>query len=427
MLDLDRAAACLERADQLRFLVNVPLSLDVLDQYSDLIKSRGAYQKPTLGREVEYNWIYDHAAYDELNLTFIKANYYHRLGDVANALNYVDLLEPVLENLPDYLNTIIGIDEVFWIIAILRDGKHYDDALRLLDSLQTYAEGIGRSFDIFYMRGLIHDTKGESNLAIEAYEKAHSLIEQRSRPIGIAPYVQYIAALLNAGRDLDALQALRKIDIQRDANSDRDRLFYYTVAAYVYETHSEYSEGLQAIEKATAIVEERRAEILDPVSRRAWQGQQENLFAIAVKLYDVTGKPQQAWRAIELSKARTLLDELEGRGLLSPEHTALIIDLDTITRATHITEREINRDMTNEVSAVLRTEAVADLAQLLQARFRDILDSTPFEERDFPTLLEILAERWNEIDRQEQRMREATSTPAGRVIDLDEVGHLLED
>ncbi len=427
LLDLDQAAASLERAEQLHFLVNVPLSRDVLDQYNDFVKSRGPYQKPTLGREVEYSWIYDHTAYDDLKLTFVKANYRHRLGDIAGALECVDLLEPVLANLPHYLDGIFGIEEVMWVVGILRDGERYDDALRLLDSLQTYAVETRRSFDVLYMRGLLHDVKGESSLAIDAYEKAFALTGQSSRPVGVAPYVQYVAALLNVDRDGDALQALQKIDIEHDADSDRDRMIYYSVAAYVYGTRLAYPEALEAVEKAIAIVEERRAEIPDPASRRAWQGQQENLFSIAVKLYAATGQPQQAWRAVELSKARTLLDELEGREMLSPEHAALIGDLETIERATHIVEREITRDMTDEASAALRTEAVAELSQILESRFHDILISTPFTERDFPAIRDMLSERWNEIVYRERRMKDAASAPAGVVVGLDEVAHLLEE
>lgn len=427
LLDLDQVAVHLERAEQLRFLVNVPLSRDVLDQYNDFVASRGPYQKPTLGREVEYSWIYDHTVYDDLKLLFIKANYRHRMGDIAGAMECVDLLEPVLADLPSYLGSLIGIEEVMWTVGILRDSGRYDDALRLLDSLQTYAVETSQSFDVFYMRGLLHDVKGESLLAIDAYEKAFAVIEQRSRPVGVGPYVQYVASLLNVGRDVDALQALQKIDIEHDADSDRDRLLYYIAAAYVYGKRLAYPVALEAVEKAIAIVEERRAEIPDPASRRAWQGQQENLFSIAVKLYAATGQSQRAWHAVELSKARTLLDELAGREMLPPEHAVLIGDLETIERATRVVEHQINRDMTDEASAALRTEAVAELSQLLESRFHDILISTPFMERDFPAIRNMLSERWNVIVDRERRMKDAASVPAGVVIGLDEVAHLLEE
>lgn len=427
LLDLDQVAASLERAERLKFLVNVPLSREVLDQYNDLVERRGQYQKPTLGREVEYSWIYDHTAYDDLTLTFIKANYRHRLGDIAGALEFVDLLKPVIANLSDYLNSLIGIDEVMWLVGILRDGGRYADALRLLDSLQSSAAETRRSFDVLYTRGLIHDVKGESSLALDAYEKAFALTGERSRPVGIGPYVQYVAALLNAGRDRDALQALQKIDIEHDADSDRDNLLYYIVAAHVHETRHAYPEGLEAVEKAVPIVEERRAEIQDLASRRAWQGQQDKLFSIAVKLYAASNQPQQAWHAVELSKARTLLDELEGREMLPPEHATLTGDLDTVERATRVVEREINRDVTDETLRALTTEAVAELSQLLESKFHDILNSNQFAERDFPAIKKMLSERRNEILNKEDQMKDAASAPAGVVVGLDEVAHLLKE
>jgi tetratricopeptide (TPR) repeat protein len=427
LLRLDQAATHLERAEQLRFLVDVPLSRDVLDQYNDLAARRGPYERPTLGREVEYVWIYDHAAYEELKLAFVKANYRHRLGDVEGALECVDLLGPVLAELPANLGSVFGIEEVLWVIGILRDGGRYDDALRLLDSLQTHAAETRRSFDVLYMRGLLHDVKGEPHLAIEAYEQAFAVSEERSRPVGVAPYVQYAASLLHAGREADALQALTGIDIEDAAGSDRDRLMYYTVAAWVYGTRLAYPEALNAVEKAIAIVEERRVEIPDPTSRRAWQGQHESLFSIAVKLYADTGQPRQAWRAVELSKARTLLDELEGRQTLSPEYGVLVGDLETIERATRIVEREISRDAMGDAVAALRTEALAELAQLLEPRFQEILASTSFKDQNFPAMRDMLLERRNIVADKERRMRDASSLRAGAVIGLDEVARLLED
>jgi tetratricopeptide (TPR) repeat protein len=409
LLRLDKAAAHLERAERVRFLVDVPLSRD------------------TLGREVEYAWIYDHAAYYEIPVLFIKGNYRHRLGDVAGALECVDALEPVLAELPSYLGGVFGIEEVIWVVGILRDGGRYDDGLRLLDSLQTHAAETRRSFDVLYARGLLHDAKGEPLLAIDAYERAFAVIEETSRSVGIGPYVQYAASLLNAGRESDALQALQRIDIEHVAGSDRDRLMYYTVAAWAYGTRRAFTEALDAVEKGVSIVEDRRAEIPDPASRRAWQGQQRNLFSIAVKLYADTAQPRQAWRAVELSKARTLLDELEGREALSPAHAALVGDLETIERATRVVEREINRDKTDHAIAALRTEAVAELAQLLEPMFQDVLTSTPFTDRDFPAIRDILLERRGDIVDKERRMRDAASTPAGAVIGLDEVARLLEE
>jgi tetratricopeptide (TPR) repeat protein len=427
LLHLDKAAAHLERAERVRSLVDVPLSRDVLEQYNDLVARRGPYERPTLGREVEYSWIYDHAASYEIFVLFIKSNYRHRLGDVAGALECVDVLEPVLAELPSYLGGVFGIEEVIWVIGILRDGGRYDDALRLLDSLQTHAAETRRSFDVLYARGLLHDAKGELLLAIDAYERAFAVIEETSRSVGIGPYVQYAASLLNAGRESDALQALQRIDIEHVAGSDRDRLMYYTVAARAYGTRLAFPEALDAVEKAVSIVEDRRAEIPDPASRRAWQGQQRNLFSIAVKLYADTGQPRQAWRAVELSKARTLLDELEGREALSPAHAARVGDLETIERATTVVEREINRDKTDPAFAALRTEAVAELAQLLEPMFQDVLTSTPFADRDFPAIRDILLERRGDIVNKERRMRDAASTPVGAVIGLDEVARLLEE
>ena len=427
LLDFDKVEEHLQQADQLRFLINVPLSREVLDQYNAMIAQRGLYERPALGMEVEYNWIYDHAGYDLVRLVFLRANYQHRVGDLEGALQNADELKPILDNLPQYLGFLFGIEEVLWVVGILRDGGRYDEALHLLDLLQTYATETNRSFDVLYTRGLIHDVKGESELACETYERALAVIDKTSRPVGIAPYVQYAASLLQTGRDAEARKVIQDVDIEHSAASDRDRLNYYIVEAAIDEAHGAYLEGLKAVEKAIPIVEGRRAEIQDPARRRAWQGLQTNLFSLAVKAYAGTGQPRQAWRAVELSKARTLLDELYGQAALSPDHAALVDDLESIERAIQIVEQEIDRDATDDVAATLRTEAVAELIKLLEPKFHDLLTAGSFVNRDFSAFRDALTERKNDLLNKEQSIRDAASTPSGTVMDFDELSNLLKE
>jgi tetratricopeptide (TPR) repeat protein len=427
LFDFDKVEEHLQGADQLRFLINVPLSREVLDQYNEWTAKRGLYERPTLGKEVEYNWIYDHAGYDEVRLTFLRANYQHRVGDLEGALKNVDELKPILDNMAQSLGFLFGIEEVLWVVAILRDGDRYDEALHFLDLLQNYATETNRSFDVLYTRGLIHDAKGESELARDTYERALAVIDKTSRPVGIGPYVQYAASLLHTGRVDAAYQAILDIDIENASASDRDRLYSYIVKASIDEARRDSPEALKAVEKAISIVEGRRAEIQDPARRRAWQGLQQNLFSIAVKAYAGTDQPRQAWRAVELSKARTLLDELYGQAALSPQHAELVDDLESIERSTQIAEQEIDRDTTDAAAATLRTEAVADLRALLEPKFHDLLVSKSFVNRDFADFRAALTERRDDLLKKEQSMRDAASTPSGTVMDFDELVNLLKE
>ena len=427
LFDFDKVEEHLQRAEQLRFLIGVPLSRDVIDQVDQMVPKRGLYERPTLGLEVEYNWIYGYAIYDEWKLTLLRANYLHRVGDLAGALKQAEELKPILNDLPRYLRFIFGITEVLWIVAILRDGGRYDEALRLLDQLQTHATETNQSFDVLYTRGLIHDVKGETELARDTFERALAVIDTRSRPMGIAPYVQYASSLLQTGRVGEAQKVIQDIDIDDGSSSDRDRLFYYIVVAAIDEAQNAYPEALKAIEKAIPIVEGRRAEIQDPAQRRGWQGLQQNLFSLAVKAYAETGQAREAWRTLELSKARTLLDELYGQAALSPEHAVLVDDLETVERAIRIVEQEINRDTSNDAGATLRTEAVAQLTGLLEPKFQDLLIASSFENRDFPALRDALSQREGDLLQKEQRLRDAASTPSGTVMNFDELVDLLKE
>jgi tetratricopeptide (TPR) repeat protein len=427
LFDFDKVEEHLQRAEQLRFLIGVPLSRDVLDRVDQMVPKRGLYERPTLGLEVEYNWIYGYAIYDEWKLTLLQANYLHRVGDLAGALKQADELKPILNDLPRYLGFIFGITEVLWIVAILRDGGRYDEALHLLDLLQTHATETNQSFDVLYTRGLIHDVKGEAELARDTFERALAVIDTRLRPMGIAPYVQYASSLLQTGRLAQAQQVIEKIDIDDSSLSDRDRLFYYIVVAAIDEAQGAYPDALKAVEKAIPIVEGRRAEIQDPAQRRGWQGLQQNLFSLAVKAYAETGQARNAWRTLELSKARTLLDELYGQAALSPEHAVLVDDLETLEQAIRIVEQQINRDSGNEAGATLRTEAVAQLTGLLEPKFQDLLTDSSFVDRDFPALRDALTQREGDLLQKEQSLRDAASTPSGTVMNFDELVDLLKE
>jgi tetratricopeptide (TPR) repeat protein len=329
--------------------------------------------------------------------------------------------------LPLYLGRVFGVAEVLWIVGILRDGGRYDEALQLLDLLQTHAIETNYSFDVLYTRGLIHDVKGESELARDTYERALAIIDKTSRGVGIGPYVQYAASLLHTGRQREARQVIQDLNIEHESLSDRDRLSYYVVSAGIDIAEGTYHEALKAIEKAIFIIEGRRAEIQDPAKRRAWQGLQANLFSLAVKAYAETGQVQLAWRTLELSKARTLLDELYGQAALSPEHAVLVDDLETVERATRIVEQEINRDTSNDAGATLRTEAVAQLTGLLEPKFHDLLIASTFVKRDFPALRDALSQREHDLQQKEQSLRDAASTPSGTVMDFDELVSLLKE
>lgn len=427
LLELDRVAEHLERAERVRFLVDVPLSLDVLQQYQQLIASRGLHDKPLLGREVEYAWIYDHAAWYELRLAIIKGTYRYRIGDVAGALECADLIAPVLEDAPGYIGTLFGVEEVMAVVGMFRAGGKFDQALHLLDQVAPAAAKSGRSFDVLYARGLLHDARGESELAVPAYEQALATIAGRSRPVGIAPYLQYAASLLAVGRAADALATLQRIDIEREGDSDRDRLTYYTVLAATHHQRSEHADTLADVEKALAIGERRRESIADPESRRAWQGQQKDLFSFAVSANVATGQTAQAWRAVELSKARTLLDELEGRAGLSPEHTQLVDDLEILENALVVAGHMTQAIAENGVSASQHIEAASALASLLGGRFHDILASTGYKQRDYAAVKEILDTRHDIVTRKEREARNAASRPNRAVIDLAEVTELLRE
>ncbi len=425
LLDLDGVASHLARAEQLRSLVNVPLSLDVLAQYEAFIASRGHLQEPALGREVEYVWIYDHTAYDDMKLEFVKANYLHRIGDVDGAVKCVELLKPVLEELALNVGVIFGVEEVLWAIAILRDAGRYDDALHMLDSLQALPDARARSFEMLYMRALVHDSRGELLPAIESYEQAFAIIDKNSRPVGITPYIQYAASLHNVGRSADALDTLQQVDIGIESLSDRDQLYYYMVAALIQGSNGKLSIALEDIEKAISIVEKGRAEILEPARRRSWQGKHHNLFSIAVKLYAQGGQGRRAWEVVELSRARTLLDELVGNQSISPEHDALVAQLETIERAIRLLERDMEQDVRDAVDVAVRTEAGARLSALLADGFQDILSSTSFTTGDFRAVKKALLERQRIATMKEHEARDLASRPIGKMVDFQALTAIL--
>ena len=59
----------------------------------------------------------------------------------------------------------------------------------------------------------------------------------------------------------------------------------------------------------------------------------------------------------------------------------VVDDLETFERAIRIVEQEINRDTSNDAGATLRTGR--GLLGLLEPKFRDLLITSSFENRDF--------------------------------------------
>jgi tetratricopeptide (TPR) repeat protein len=425
LLELDEVARQLERADELQHLVNVPLSAEVAAQYEAFVASRGPLERPTLGRELEYGWIYEHTAYDLMRLQFITASYRHRVGDIAGAVESVDLLAPVLEHLPENLGSGYGVEEVMWVIAILRDAARYEDAQQLLADLEELPAATGRMFDIHYMRGLMWDVQGEAQLAFESYERAFADSAHR-RQRSMVPRMQFAASLMNVGRPEEAMAELGKIDLERDAQSDRDRLYYYTLAAWVYDANGRRAAALEAVDKALPMVEQIRSEIADPRSRSSWQGQQHNLFSIAVKVRADAGMPVRAWETIERSRSRTLLDELRGRPALAELRDEMVSALETIEQAIRLIDRYLLGDVADPADAVFRTEGTARLADVLERQFPELAASDAFRSGDFAAVREALVERHAVAGQREQRARDQAARPTTALLEFRELVGMLE-
>lgn len=427
LLDLDAAAAHLARAEQLNALISSPLSLDLIEQTERIAASRGRLGEPIMVREQEYAWIYDQTVYDFIHLQFITASYRHRVGDVAGAVKCADMLKPVLDHLPENVGVLFGVTETLWIIAIYRDAKRYEDALRMLETLQGLPQAQSRRFELAYMRGLLNDMQGKSAEALDAYEQALSMAQTDGIRFGMLPYVQYSVSLLNVGRATDALNALTNVEVDRDARTAGDKLAYNTAAAWVFAANNRSADALAAAERALVAIEAIRTEIPDPTERRSWQGQQHNLFSIAVRLYTDSGDRRRAWHIVELSRARTLLDELIGRETASTEHEALMGELHAIEEAVRLIDRDIGALAAAPAGDVLRIEASARLTAALTPAFSDIVASKAFVEGNLVAIRRALIERQAQAQVRERTARERSSRPSDALLAFADVSRVLRE
>ena len=128
-----------------------------------------------------------------------------------------------------------------------------------------------------------------------------------------------------------------------------------------------------------------------------------------------------------MSRARTLLDELVGSQSVSPEHDALVAQLETIERAIRLLDRDMEQDVPDTVGTALQTEAAVRLAELLRQGFQDILSSKSFTTGDFRAVREALLERQRIATEKEREARDRGSRPTRAVLDFHTLVGMLKD
>ena len=364
LLDMDKVEMHLEKAMQRQELVNVPLSEDVMLKFEERFqKKESEYRPPVAGIELDYVWIYDLFSYDLTIITYLKANFRHRLGDIDGALKCLDFFEPYLSNLDQYFEYEITTQMLLGFAGIYRDAKKYQKALKIMDFLESKTKP---DFQVFYTKALIYSMSGNSKKALSYYKKSFTAMNESEKSLYPELNAQFAAELLSAGKPQEALSTIETLNKIYDTLPDRSKLVYNTVAAYAYAGSGKPTEGIRCFENGMAILEEKRTLISDFEGKIGWFGSQDSLINIGIKLYIETKNHKQAFEIAESTKGRVLLEQLAGSSSSMALDSIFIGELDTIKKSIQIATQIVKLDKKKKKSDE-KAELFAKLKELLGA------------------------------------------------------------
>jgi CHAT domain-containing protein/Flp pilus assembly protein TadD len=307
--NLQVAQEHIDEAQQLDALVAVPRSSDLRHRYDEEMSP----ELGDRGMEIEHLHIYRRTEEALRIVKIIAARVRAMAGDKATADSTLGKLSSLLEHVDR-----VPQAEAAVIAQTLRDAGRADDALVVLDRAEQRLRESDREqrASVLMVRATILANLGRLQEAVELIGEAEPLLPEGWRWIASFNLTAYLDA---SGEHSRALDMLDRFDIDRIARSDQDRFKFHLLRASSLEGCGRGPEALEAATEAISILESIRADLKDLDLRRSWAGQQERMYALAIRIAEANGKPRRAFDLSEQARSRLLVDEMAIGGPVEDE------------------------------------------------------------------------------------------------------------
>jgi tetratricopeptide (TPR) repeat protein len=320
MNELQLALDHLAQAETAYFVHRNPMTRNLQPDVEAAQERSARTGRDTVAIDLDYYGVYGvgQEAFQQTN-RLLKAQALARLGDLEQAVEELGDVDQLLDALVKRLRGEITFNALLAPVQILRDAGRYQQALDCLEKLRPHVNGEEEESLFHSLAGTLQGKLGRFDEAIEHFRRAEELARTSSPDELIIVTLQLASSYYYAHQLDAAIRLLEGVDIEKEARSDREKLFYFIHLGQVLGGLGRPAEALQALLRALAFVEETREDLSQLDLRITWQGNQEWLYQLAVREAILAQDPAAAFDLAERAKTRALVDQLATAGLPLPE------------------------------------------------------------------------------------------------------------
>ena len=298
---LQRAQDHIEQSRPLYSLVGMPRSSETQEQFEQQMNPG----QGDVGMELEHVHIYRKADEAIRIVRMTEARVLAMSGDAESAHAGLGDLESILSHVDQ-----VPPGEATVIAQTLRDAGRMDDALAVLDRAEQRLKEVGddeQRGSVLLARASILAKMGRLPESAELLQQAEPLLDENRRWVA---WFNLASQMIAVGAYDHALDVLDRFDIDVVARSDVDRVHYHFMRGLALEGLGTTSEALAASERSIAVLESLRTNLKDLNLRESWAGNQEQIYALAIRVAEGNGDARRAFDLAEQARSRLLVDEM---------------------------------------------------------------------------------------------------------------------
>jgi tetratricopeptide (TPR) repeat protein len=304
LLSGDIQAAAEEARNSLRQLESVAFtarSPALNEEFQKMVGLSGQYGRK-VGLELEHLHVYAYITHAIEIVRAVTARVLARCGDPDGALAALGDVSTIIEGAE-----LLPLEQAVVIAEILNKAGRGEEALTLLERAEAGVSEDADRVSILMTRSTVLLMLGRLNEATSLLKSAAPLLDDAHQWIA---WLNLASAAQAEGRDAETLEILSRFDITQHARSDNDLFKYHYSRAAALEGIRKFKEAQQAANQAIEVVEGMRATLKDMNLRASWTAQQQDLFALAIRVAALNDDAGAAFDLLEQSRSRQLLDEI---------------------------------------------------------------------------------------------------------------------
>ncbi len=320
LYDLQTALDHIIRAERYHAVLVQPLSgnlREMAQQRSQRVWEQSFSEMANF--ELEYMGVYSIGFEQFMNLVrLLKADILSRMND-PRAVEALGDVDDFTGDVGKTLKSGVSFRALTAVVMILRDDGQYDKAAEVLTNIEPFATTDQDRLFLYNTAGTLYELLQDREKAMSYFQQAYDVAQTKYRQYLPVFSMNMASIRVHQNRPQEALDLLQSVDITKDARQEKDVYGYNVLMAQALTDLQRLGEAQPYVLNALTIIEQARLKLRSFNARMYWQGEQESIYRLAVRLAVANDDRLTAFNVMERSRARSFVDQLAAGHLALPE------------------------------------------------------------------------------------------------------------